>query len=145
LWGTEKGIYDAVGRIGEAETALSTAREKGGDYIVDLRKLLHGGEIELDIETLKELLDTKYWSEKTFRINIVEASETLLEKEVIGRLRKYKVAMDELGKERVFLVFVEEIPEELFKLGEVRIRNALGGDTSWLRIINGLDNLDLEG
>ena len=145
LVGTEKGIYDAVGRIGEAETALSTAREKGGGYIVDLRKLLHGGEIELDIETLKELLDTKYWSEKTFRINIVEASETLLEKEVIGRLRKYKVAMDELGKERVFLVFVEEIPEELFKLGEVRIRNALGGDTSWLKIINGLDNLDLEG
>jgi hypothetical protein len=29
LVGTEKGIYDAVGRIGEAETALSTARGEG--------------------------------------------------------------------------------------------------------------------
>jgi len=28
LVGTEKGIHDAVGRIGEAKTALSTARKR---------------------------------------------------------------------------------------------------------------------
>ncbi|MGC8836306.1 MAG: hypothetical protein ACP5PL_05145 [Infirmifilum sp.] len=145
LAGSANGINDAVGRIGEGKTALFIAERKGGGYIIDLRKLLDGGEIELDIETIKEFLDTKYWNEETFRMNIVEASETLFKEEVINRLRKYEAAMNELGKERVFMVFVKEISEELFKQGEARIRNALGGDTSWLKIINGLSNLDLRG
>ena len=42
------------------------------------------------------------------------------------------------------MIFVEEIPEGLFKQGEARIRSVLGGGTSWLKIINGPDNLSLE-
>lgn len=147
LAGSEGGINDACGRIGEAKTTLFIAEKKGGSYIVELRySLTLGGEkVELDIVTTDALFDTKYWNEETFRMNIVDASETLFNENVISKLKKYELAMNEFGKKEVFLVFVKEMPEDLFKLGETRIRNDLGGDTDWLKIINGLSNLNLGG
>ncbi|MEM3647232.1 MAG: hypothetical protein QW334_03700, partial [Thermofilum sp.] len=146
LAGSDDGINDACGRLGEGKTALFIAEKKGGGYIVELRKTqrLGGERIELDIVTINELLDTKYWNEESFRINIVEANEALFKEKVIDGLVKYEEMKNTLGKKKVYLVFVKEMPEELFKLGEARIRSTLGGDTSWLKIINGLGNLDLE-
>lgn len=147
LVGTKGGTNDACGRIGEAKTTLFIAEKKWGSYILELRYEFRIGNerVELDIVTINELIDTKYWSEETFRMNVVDASETLFNYNVINRLKKYELAMSKLGKKKVYLVFVKEISEELFKLGEERIRSTLGGDTGWLRIINGLNNLNLEG
>ncbi|MBO3842982.1 MAG: hypothetical protein FGF48_11315, partial [Candidatus Brockarchaeota archaeon] len=147
LAGPDNGINDACGRLGEGKTTLFIAEKKGGGYIEDLRKVerLSDGEYaELDIVTINELLDTKYWNVESFRMDVVEASETSFKEKIIDGILKYEEARNKLGKGKVYLVFVKEIPEELFKLGEARIRNALGGDTGWLKIINGLSNLNLE-
>ncbi|MEM2047692.1 MAG: hypothetical protein QXZ06_07410, partial [Candidatus Jordarchaeales archaeon] len=130
---------DQKGRIGE-RLVIERIAKQDPTIIEDIR--YRDGK-EIDIVLKKSLVSVKYWDEETVKLHMRD--DKIFEGD-IKDLMDYKKAMVEMGKDKVYLVFVEKINQELFDEMVRKIIGVLGEDaSSWLKPVNGYKNLEIKG
>lgn len=106
-------------------------RDENGKYIA-----------EVDVLEMDRLIDAKFWNERTFKECLVNKGRYY--KETVNEAMKYRRAMDVLHKDKVCVVFVDHINDELFEKGKWNILKELvkrAGNMDWIDIINGIENM----
>jgi len=104
---------------------------------VHYRIKIDGKMHEIDILRRKRIVESKYWpSEETYKMHLEDPQGFA---RFIEQLKLHKKAMDMLRLEGVDLVFGREgvISEAKFMEYAQKIKDALGGETSWLKIYYG--------
>ncbi|MEM3957948.1 MAG: hypothetical protein QXO47_07050 [Thermoproteota archaeon] len=130
------------GRLGE-RIVTEWIAEKDPTDIEGIRRKYGEGKKEIDIMRKKSLVQVRFWDEETVRLHL--QSGEIFSNDVKD-LIDYKKVMVESGKEKVELVFVEEISQELFNEFVNKLVGTLGEDTlSWLKPVNGYENLEVTG
>jgi len=110
-------------------------RDENGNYIA-----------EVDVLETDRLVDAKFWNEGTFRECLVYKGRYY--QEMVNEAMKYRRAMDVLHKDKVCIIFVDHINDELFEKGKWNILKELvkrADNVDWIYIINSMENIVIGG
>ncbi|MBO3832875.1 MAG: hypothetical protein FGF51_05755 [Candidatus Brockarchaeota archaeon] len=111
---------------------------------IHYRVHINGESHAIDIVEEDRVIESKYWlSRKSYEehFRIPQAFTRL-----VDELKACKFAMEQKGLKKVCLIFGKKVlDDDAFNNHMQRLRDALGGDTGWLVIYNGLEEYKSRG